>query len=124
MSRFGRTTAARERANGMNFMMPRQVIRTICITLLALAAGAGCAVRPASGDSKIFAKPPVAQTQANVMVELPFTASRNYADPFADVTLDVTFIDPTGHEMRVPAFWAGKNVWKVRYASPVVGMHL
>ena len=23
----------------------------------------------------------------------------------------------------MPAFWAGTNVWKVRYASPVVGMH-
>src|SRR5207244_1534174 len=33
------------------------------------------------------------------------------------------FIDPKGQELRVPAFWAGKNVWKVRYASPVVGTH-
>src|SRR5436309_1029722 len=63
------------------------------------------------------------QTRANVMTELAFTAGRQYADPFNDVTLDVTFIDPTGRELRVPAFWAGGNVWKVRYASPVVGAH-
>src|SRR4051812_28697354 len=66
---------------------------------------------------------PTARTQANVMVELPFLASRTYADPANDVTLDVTFIDPTGRELRVPAFWAGKNLWKVRYASPAVGTH-
>jgi hypothetical protein len=63
------------------------------------------------------------QTKANVMVELAFTAGKDYEDPFNDVTLDVTFIDPTGRELRVPAFWAGTNVWKVRYASPVVGTH-
>ena len=57
------------------------------------------------------------------MVELPFIASRNYTSPFSEVTLDVLFIEPEGKEIRVPAFWAGNNVWKVRYASPVVGTH-
>jgi len=63
------------------------------------------------------------QTEANVVVELTLTASRNYTDPFNEVTPDVVFIDPHGQELRVPAFWAGKNLWKVRYASPVVGTH-
>ena len=63
------------------------------------------------------------ETQANVTVEVQFTASRTYADPFHEVTLDVVFTDPAGKELRVPAFWAGKNEWKVRYASPVVGEH-
>jgi Protein of unknown function (DUF4038)/Domain of unknown function (DUF5060) len=62
-------------------------------------------------------------TEANVMVEVAFTASGSYSDPFNAVTLDVDFIDPKGRESRVPAFWAGSNVWKVRYASPVVGTH-
>lgn len=65
----------------------------------------------------------VLNTEANVMVELTLTASRNYPDPFNEVTLDVVFIDPKGRQLRVPAFWAGTNVWKVRYASPVVGTH-
>jgi len=69
------------------------------------------------------AKEAVLKTEANVMVELTFTASRNYADPFNEVTLDVIFLDPQGRELRVPAFWAGTNVWKVRYASPVLGVH-
>jgi hypothetical protein len=61
--------------------------------------------------------------EANAVVELSFTASRNYDDPFNQVTLDVTFTDPGGTARRVPAFWAGKNLWKVRYASPTVGKH-
>jgi hypothetical protein len=65
----------------------------------------------------------LAQTQANVLVELQFTANREHADPFNDVTLDVLFTDPGGHEARVPAFWAGKSLWKVRYVSPLPGTH-
>ena len=65
----------------------------------------------------------ILQTEANVALELTFTASRTYSDPFNDVTLDVTFIDPRGRELRVPGFWAGGNVWKVRYASPLSGIH-
>ena len=57
------------------------------------------------------------------MVELTFNAARAYADPFNQVTLDAVFRDPQGKELRVPAFWAGSNVWKVRYASPVTGTH-
>ena len=58
------------------------------------------------------------------MAELSFTAARPHADPFRDVTLDVVFTAPDGKTtFRVPAFWAGKDVWKVRYASAVVGTH-
>ncbi|MDB6125258.1 MAG: alpha-L-rhamnosidase family protein [Pedosphaera sp.] len=69
------------------------------------------------------AKETVSKTEANVMVELTFTAKQSYIDPFNQVTLDVVFVDPKGHELRVPAFWAGTNLWKVRYASPVTGIH-
>src|SRR5690242_3684175 len=63
------------------------------------------------------------RTQANVMIEIPFTSPRSFNDPFNEVTLDVLFTDPTGKEFRVPAFWAGGNSWKVRYASPTAGTH-
>jgi hypothetical protein len=65
----------------------------------------------------------ILRTEANVALELTFTASRTYSDPFNEVTLDVTFIDPRGRELRVPGFWAGGNLWKVRYASPLSGIH-
>ncbi len=63
------------------------------------------------------------QTEANVMIELPFAAKSAHEDPFNTVTLDVVFTDPHGQELRVPAFWAGGEVWKARYASPILGIH-
>ena len=63
------------------------------------------------------------RTQANVMVELTLTAARAYTDPFNQVEVDAVFVDPSGHELRVPAFWDGGKTWKVRYASPLPGTH-
>ena len=63
------------------------------------------------------------RTEANVPVEIVFTAQRTHAKPFDDVTLDVLFTDPAGTTRRVPAFWAGGTAWKVRYASPLAGIH-
>jgi hypothetical protein len=63
------------------------------------------------------------RTQANVPVEIQLTASRDHADPFNDLTVDVTFTDPTGSKRKVPAFWAGGRRWKVRYASDLIGLH-
>jgi transposase len=84
--------------------------------LVVLLIGAGMTLVAAAKEIAL-------RTDANVMVELTLRAQRNYADPFNEVTLDVTFIDPRGRELRVPGFWAGGDVWKVRYASPVVGTH-
>src|SRR5712691_764639 len=65
----------------------------------------------------------VPKTEANVPIEITFQAREDVPDPFNQITLDVVFIDPTGHSMRVPGFWDGGRVWKVRYASPVLGVH-
>lgn len=62
-------------------------------------------------------------TPAYVPVEFSFTARGAYADPFNQVVLDALFTDPTGTVRRVPAFWAGGKVWKVRYSSPLTGEH-
>src|SRR5258706_5771112 len=87
-----------------------------CKAFLVFLVWAGFVFRAAGAERTL-------QTEANVMVELKFTASHTYADPFNEVALDVNFIDPKGSELRVPAFWAGSNLWKARYASPVVGTH-
>lgn len=65
----------------------------------------------------------VSPTPANVPVEFALTARLPHRDPFNTVTLDAVFTDPTGRTFRVPAFWAGGDTWKIRYASPVVGRH-
>ena len=61
--------------------------------------------------------------QTNVLAEIAFTAQRPHADPFNEVTLDVAFTDAAGTAHKVPAFWAGGDKWKVRYASPLTGAH-
>jgi len=59
----------------------------------------------------------------NSMTEWSYASGKRYADPFNEVELDVVFTDPNGDEQRVPAFWAGNDVWRVRYASPKAGRH-
>ena len=59
----------------------------------------------------------------NQALEWSYPSGKVYADPFNQVELDVVFTDPEGIERRVPAFWAGGDVWRVRYASAQVGKH-
>lgn len=59
----------------------------------------------------------------NSVLELTFTSSREYANAYADADLDVVFSGPGGDERRVPAFWAGDNLWKVRFAPATVGAY-
>jgi len=61
--------------------------------------------------------------QQNCVSEWSFTSGRTYADPFNEVQLEVVFTDPEGAELVVPAFWAGEQTWRVRYASSKVGTH-
>jgi len=61
--------------------------------------------------------------EANVVAEITFAAAKPHPDPFVQTALDVVFTGPDGAQKTVPAFWAGGNQWKVRYASPVMGIH-
>src|SRR5262245_44587720 len=64
-----------------------------------------------------------APVEANRMAEFTFESATVYQDPFNEVTLDVVFTDPSSAKRRVPAFWAGGGTWRVRYSSPVAGVH-
>jgi len=61
--------------------------------------------------------------EANRVVELSFQGENSRSNPFLEIELDVVITDPQGMEKTVPAFWDGGNWWKVRYASPVLGVH-
>lgn len=65
----------------------------------------------------------MAATEANRVAEFRFESAKSYQDPFHEVNLDVVFSDPSGARRRVPAFWAGGQVWKVRYSSHLPGTH-
>lgn len=62
-------------------------------------------------------------TMQNCPIEWSFTSGKAYRDPFNEVTVDVIFTDPDGERLCVPAFWSGDGIWRVRYASPKVGIH-
>ncbi len=62
-----------------------------------------------------------ARIAANNVWQTAFDSTASYADPSAEVELDVVFRGPDGREQRVPAFWAGGNAWRVRFSSPTPG---
>jgi hypothetical protein len=64
------------------------------------------------------------QGTTNRVKEWTFTSTtKAYADPFNEVQLDMRVTAPDGAQLRVPAFWAGEQTWRVRYSSPQVGTH-
>ena len=62
-------------------------------------------------------------TRRNNVAEWTFESSTAYGDPFNEVSLDVVFADPDGDEYVMPAFWAGEQAWRVRYAPEKVGSY-
>jgi hypothetical protein len=79
-----------------------------------------------SGPTPAAAREPAdsgRSVEANRMIELTFTSEKTYADPFNQLDLAALFRRPDGKELRVPGFWAGGQVWKVRYSSPLLGTH-
>jgi len=59
--------------------------------------------------------------QQNTVFEWTLCARNACQDPFNDLTLDALVSGPDGQEQVIPAFWAGDNLWKVRFASPQTG---
>src|SRR4051812_15943541 len=59
----------------------------------------------------------------NCATEWAFTSARPYPDAFNTVQLDVLMTQPDGTVQTVPAFWAGDEIWRVRYAASQTGTH-
>ena len=59
----------------------------------------------------------------NCVAEWSYRSSKSYKDPFRDIEAWVLVTDPRGEQVKVPAFWAGDDVWRVRYCSSEVGVH-
>jgi hypothetical protein len=59
----------------------------------------------------------------NQMTEWSFPTAKTYRDPFQEVTLDLAVTGPDGSVQTVPAFWAGENLWKARYAAATPGRY-
>lgn len=57
----------------------------------------------------------------NQVVEIPFSSTMEYIDPFNQAALQVVFNAPDGSRIDLPAFWAGGEIWKVRFSPEQVG---
>ena len=57
----------------------------------------------------------------NQVAEWSFSSEKAYDDPFNQVELSFVFEDEQGAGQTVPAFWAGGDVWRVRFSSPKTG---
>lgn len=47
-----------------------------------------------------------------------YLSTKSYNDPFNDIELDVILTHADGLSWRVPAYWAGGNEWRIRFAAP------
>ncbi len=63
----------------------------------------------------------VVHALTNCMTELAFRAGSTYRDPYNEIEVDAVFTGPGGSKIKVPAFWAGDDRWKVRFAAPSSG---
>ena len=77
----------------------------------------GCISLNLSGQSAVY------NIEANRVAEISFQAEKSWDNPFLEIELDVVFTDPQERQRTVPAFWAGGDQWKARYASPIPGTH-
>ncbi len=62
-------------------------------------------------------------TKQNSVAEWSYRSSRTHNDPFRDVTMQVLVTQPSGSRVKVPSFWAGDDLWRVRYSSAEIGVH-
>ena len=54
--------------------------------------------------------------------EQALTSTRSYDNPYADVTLRVSYHGPGGRTLRTYGFWDGGDTFRIRCAFPVAGM--
>lgn len=53
--------------------------------------------------------------------EWVYSSGKYYEDPFNTIELDVSMVHESGRSWKVPAYWAGGQEWRVRFAPPLAG---
>jgi hypothetical protein len=61
-------------------------------------------------------------TRTNEVVEWSYSSSKHYSDPFNAVDLWAEITNESGEIKKLPAFWAGENMWSFRFSCPETGM--
>lgn len=88
----------------------------VAVVFLTFACGVQSSER-VSGDSHAG----IRQWQPT---ELVFTSDADYPDPFDFRTIGftATFRGPNGERIRIPGFWDGDRVWKIRFTPTSFGV--
>jgi hypothetical protein len=55
------------------------------------------------------------------LFEIPVANERNYANPFADVTLEASFTAPSGGRLKAFGFYEGEKTWCLRFMPDEAG---
>lgn len=99
-------------------------IGTLTVGPLVEAQKTKGTVPSGKGSTKASLTPaPTRYAIERCVTEWAYSSGKAYSDPFNDVELDVVFTDPQGQGQRVPAFWAGEQIWRIRYAAPAPGRY-
>lgn len=61
------------------------------------------------------------QVLSSHVLELRFTSSQLYADPFNTIELDLVVTSPSGQTTSIPGFWRGGQDWAVRFSAQAPG---
>ncbi len=56
-------------------------------------------------------------------IEWGYSSGKTYGDPFNEVEVDVVLTHSDGDRWDVPAYWAGGQEWRVRFAPPKPGRY-
>ncbi len=59
----------------------------------------------------------------NGIAELTFVAEERHTCPLDRIALLCSVTGPSGETVNIPAYWAGGDVWRVRFTSDAVGRH-
>lgn len=61
------------------------------------------------------------QVEQNKVFETSFESARDYANPFLDAPVKITFTAPSGKIRTRDAFWDGGRTWRIRFSPDEVG---
>src|SRR5437867_10777346 len=65
----------------------------------------------------------ILRSEAGRAIEWTLVSTNHHKDAFNELDLDV-IVEGAGRELRIPAFWAGSNIWRARFAPVRPGTYL
>ncbi|HOE67070.1 MAG TPA: DUF4038 domain-containing protein [Candidatus Hydrogenedentes bacterium] len=61
--------------------------------------------------------------QRHCVIDIALLSAGNDIDPYNAIDVDVICYSPSGASFCIPAFWAGDNVWRFRFAGEEIGAY-